>query len=82
MQLKYLDDFGRSMNPKEAFKYMSHQFHGKGSGKQKTEKQLKKVEEERKREAQSNLDSGQGSSMNSAVGATAKKNRQAGVRLA
>ena len=42
VQLKYVDDFGRSMNQKEAFKHLSHQFHGKGSGKQKTEKHLKK----------------------------------------
>ena len=81
-QLRYTDEFGRQMGPKEAFKHLSHQFHGKGSGKQKTEKHLKKIEEERKKEAQSNLDSGQGSNMNSAAGAAAKKNRQAGVRLA
>ena len=26
------------MDPKEAFRYLSHRFHGKGSGKRKTEK--------------------------------------------
>ena len=82
VQLKYVDEFGRSMNQKEAFKHLSHQFHGKGSGKQKTEKHLKKIEDEKKREAQSTLDSSQTTGMNNAVGATAKKNRQAGVRLA
>jgi len=82
VQLKYVDDFGRSMNQKEAFKHLSHQFHGKGSGKQKTEKHLKKIEDEKKREAQSALDSSQATGMNNAMGATAKKNRQAGVRLA
>ena len=82
VQLSYVDEFGRQMGPKEAFKQLSHQFHGKGSGKQKTEKHLKKIEEERKKDAQSNLDSGQGSNMSSAAGATAKKNKQAGVRLA
>ena len=80
--LSYTDEFGRQMGPKEAFKHLSHQFHGKGSGKQKTEKHLKKIEEEKKKEAQSNLDAGQGSNMSSAAGATAKKNKQAGVRLA
>ena len=82
VQLKYVDEFGRSMNQKEAFKHLSHQFHGKGSGKQKTEKHLKKIEDEKKREAMSTLDSSQATGMNSAMGATAKKNRQAGVRLA
>ena len=82
VQLKYVDDFGRSMNQKEAFKHLSHQFHGKGSGKQKTEKHLKKIEDDKKREAQSSLDASQATGMNNAMGATAKKNRQAGVRLA
>ena len=82
VQLKYVDEFGRSMNQKEAFKHLSHQFHGKGSGKQKTEKHLKKIEDDKKREAQSSLDASQATGMNNAMGATAKKNRQAGVRLA
>ncbi|KAL8646413.1 MAG: hypothetical protein Q9226_006869 [Calogaya cf. arnoldii] len=81
VQLKYFDDFGRPMNQKEAFKHMSHQFHGKGSGKQKTEKHLKKIEDSKRREAMSSLDASQATGMNSAMGATAKKNRQAGVRL-
>ncbi len=34
------------MNAKEAFRYLSHRFHGKGSGKKKTEKRMKKMEEE------------------------------------
>lgn len=82
IQLKYVDEFGRHMNQKEAFKHLSHQFHGKGSGKMKTEKHLKKIEEEKKREAMSALDSSQHTGMSNAMGATAKKNRQAGVRLA
>lgn len=82
VHLKYVDEFGRSMNQKEAFKHLSHQFHGKGSGKQKTEKHLKKIEDDKKREAQSSLDASQATGMNNAMGATAKKNRQAGVRLA
>jgi len=81
VQLKYTDEYGRSMNQKEAFKHLSHQFHGKGSGKMKTEKRLKKIEEEKKRESMSALDSSQHTGMNNAMGATARKNRQAGVRL-
>ncbi|KAL8717769.1 MAG: hypothetical protein Q9225_005016 [Loekoesia sp. 1 TL-2023] len=82
VELKYVDEFGRSMNQKEAFKHLSHQFHGKGSGKQKTEKHLKKIEDDKKREAMSSLDASQATGMNNAMGATAKKNRQAAVRLA
>ncbi|KAK5101850.1 hypothetical protein LTS08_004309 [Lithohypha guttulata] len=58
VQLKYVDDSGRVLNQKEAFKHLSHQFHGKGSGKQKTEKHIKKIEEEKRREATSILDTG------------------------
>lgn len=82
VELKYVDETGRSLDAKEAFKHLSHQFHGKGSGKQKTEKRIKKVEEEKKREAMSMLDSSQATGMNNAQGTTAKKNKQAGVRLA
>ncbi|KAL3257953.1 hypothetical protein ABHI18_006405 [Aspergillus niger] len=81
VQLKYVDEHGRAMNQKEAFKHLSHQFHGKGSGKMKTEKRLKKIEEEKKREAMSALDSSQHTGMNNAMGATARTHRQAGVRL-
>lgn len=81
VQLKYVDEHGRSMNQKEAFKHLSHQFHGKGSGKQKTEKHLKKIEDEKKREAMSALDASQATGMNNAMGTTAKRNKQAGVRL-
>jgi U4/U6.U5 tri-snRNP-associated protein 1 len=82
VELKYIDDHGRSMNQKEAFKHLSHQFHGKGSGKQKTEKYLKKIEDEKRRESQNTLDSSQMVGMSGAVGQQLKKQRQAGVRLA
>ncbi len=82
VQIKYVDENGRLMNQKEAFKHLSHQFHGKGSGKQKTEKYLKKLEEEKKRMAASVLDSSKATGMNNAAGAQSKKNKEAGVRLA
>ena len=76
VQLKYVDEHGRNMNQKEAFKNMSHAFHGKGSGKQKTERHLKKIEDEKKRESKSVLDSTvAGGGSNSAASATAKKNK-------
>jgi U4/U6.U5 tri-snRNP-associated protein 1 len=80
--LKYIDDFGRSMNQKEAFKHLSHQFHGKGSGKQKTEKMLKKIEDEKRQLAQSSLDGSQMGGMSGATAQQLKKQKQAGVRLA
>ena len=53
IHLEYRDDSGRILNQKEAYKHMSHQFHGKGPGKGKVEKQLKRDEEEKKMMAQS-----------------------------
>jgi len=46
VKLEYVDDHGRPIPPKEAFRALSHRFHGKGSGKKKTEKRMKKAEEE------------------------------------
>lgn len=51
VELKYHDEFGREMTPKEAWKSLSHRFHGKTSGRMKTEKRLKRIEEERKAKA-------------------------------
>ncbi|ORY87068.1 SART-1 protein [Protomyces lactucae-debilis] len=47
VELKYVDDFGRNMSQKEAFKHLSHQFHGKDSGSGKTAKKLAKIEKEK-----------------------------------
>lgn len=46
VKLDYVDESGRALSAKEAFRQLSHRFHGKGSGKKKTEKRSKKVEEE------------------------------------
>jgi U4/U6.U5 tri-snRNP-associated protein 1 len=82
VNIKYIDDTGRSMNTKEAFKHLSHKFHGKGSGKQKTEKHLKKIADEQRREAKSALDGSQMGGMSGAAAQQLKKKGQAGVRLA
>ncbi|KAH8903970.1 hypothetical protein BR93DRAFT_900754 [Coniochaeta sp. PMI_546] len=82
IELKYTDEHGRSLDQKEAFKLLSHQFHGKGSGKGKTDKMLKKIETEKRREAQSLLDASQNVGMSSAHAQQLKKRREAGVRLA
>lgn len=46
VKLEYIDDNNQKLTPKEAFRYLSHKFHGKGPGKNKVEKRLKKVEQE------------------------------------
>lgn len=46
VKLEYIDDEGHVLNSKEAFRYLSHKFHGKGPGKNKIEKRLKKVQQE------------------------------------
>lgn len=56
VHLEYTDDNGRIMKQTEAFRYMSHKFHGKTSGKTKTEKRMQKIEEERKLNMMSSTD--------------------------
>ncbi|EGN99241.1 hypothetical protein SERLA73DRAFT_108641 [Serpula lacrymans var. lacrymans S7.3] len=56
VNIVYYDEFGRALTPKEAWKALSHKFHGKGSGRMKTEKRLKKVAEEKKKEAMASGD--------------------------
>ncbi len=45
VKLEYVDEKGHRMNEKEAFRYLSHRFHGKGPGKKKTEKRMNKIKE-------------------------------------
>ncbi|KAK7752321.1 hypothetical protein SLS62_005657 [Diatrype stigma] len=82
VELKYHDEFGRNLDQKEAFKHLSHQFHGKGSGKGKTDKRLKKIDDEKRRLAESMLDASQNVGMSSATAQQTKKRKEAGVRLA
>jgi U4/U6.U5 tri-snRNP-associated protein 1 len=82
VELRYVDGDGRSLDAKEAFKELSHQFHGKGSGKGKTDKRLKKLAEEKRRMAQSMLDASQNVGMSTAASHQGKKRKEAGVRLA
>lgn len=46
VKLEYIDDEGHVLNSKEAFRYLSHKFHGKGPGKNKIEKRIKKTQQE------------------------------------
>ncbi|XP_014785654.1 U4/U6.U5 tri-snRNP-associated protein 1 [Octopus bimaculoides] len=56
VRLEYADDSGRLLNEKEAFRQLSHRFHGKGPGKKKTEKRMKKLEEEQLMKQMSSTD--------------------------
>ncbi|TPX41944.1 hypothetical protein SeMB42_g05340, partial [Synchytrium endobioticum] len=51
VEIKYHDEFGRIQTPKEAFKTLSYQFHGKRPGKQKTEKKLARIAQELREKA-------------------------------
>lgn len=70
VNIQYRDDSGRVLSTKEAYKHLSHQFHGKGPGKSRVEKQLKKDQEERKKLEKSIFGDGEG-----------KVGGSAGVRL-
>lgn len=56
VDLSYHDEHGRKLSLKEAWKALSHKFHGKGSGKMKIEKRLKKIADEKKKEAMASGD--------------------------
>jgi U4/U6.U5 tri-snRNP-associated protein 1 len=56
VKLEYVDEGGRRMNEKEAFRFLSHRFHGKGSGKKKTEKRARKQAEEELMKKMSSVD--------------------------
>ncbi|GLB40444.1 putative SART-1 family protein [Lyophyllum shimeji] len=75
VKIEYYDEFGRTLTPKEAWKALSHKFHGKGSGKMKTEKRLKKIAEEKKQAAMASGDTPL--SMNSAFQQRQQKTGQA-----
>ncbi|KAG6817334.1 hypothetical protein H0H87_009932 [Tephrocybe sp. NHM501043] len=75
VNIVYYDEFGRALTPKEAWKALSHKFHGKGSGKAKTEKRLKKIAEEQKQAAMTSGDTPL--SMNSAFQQRQQKAGQA-----
>ncbi|POS75943.1 U4/U6.U5 tri-snRNP-associated protein snu66 [Diaporthe helianthi] len=82
VELKYVDEQGRHLNQKEAFKELSHQFHGKTSGKGKTDKKLSKIGQEKSRIAKSIFDASSEAGISSATAQQTKKQKAAGVRLA
>lgn len=56
VKLEYIDDDGHILNSKEAFRYLSHKFHGKGPGKNKIEKRIKKSLQEQLMKKMSSTD--------------------------
>ncbi|KAL7418367.1 hypothetical protein Q5752_006825 [Cryptotrichosporon argae] len=56
IHIVYHDEFGREMTPKEAWKSLSHKFHGKTSGRMKAAKRIKKIEEEQKARSMASSD--------------------------
>jgi len=56
VRLDYLDEYGKKMTQKEAFRRLSYRFHGKEPGKNKQEKKIKKVGEEKRRKNMSEDD--------------------------
>ncbi|GIY28552.1 hypothetical protein CDAR_409551 [Caerostris darwini] len=56
VKLEYIDDNGRLLTAKEAFRYLSHKFHGKGPGKNKVDKRMKKLEQDTRLKQMSSTD--------------------------
>lgn len=56
IRIERTDEFGRILTPKEAFRIISHKFHGKGPGKMKQEKRMKQYHEELKLKQMKNSD--------------------------
>jgi len=56
ISLAHLDENGRQMTPKEAFRVLSHKFHGKKPGKNKQEKKLRQFQEEQRKRGMSSTD--------------------------
>ncbi|KAJ8753654.1 hypothetical protein K2173_026330 [Erythroxylum novogranatense] len=56
IRIERTDEFGRILTPKEAFRQLSHKFHGKGPGKMKQEKRMKQYLEELKLKQMKNTD--------------------------
>ncbi|KAG8180023.1 hypothetical protein JTE90_026627 [Oedothorax gibbosus] len=56
VKLEYIDDSGRLLTSKEAFRYLSHKFHGKGPGKNKVDKRMKKLDQDQRLKQMSSTD--------------------------
>ncbi|KAI8927979.1 SART-1 family-domain-containing protein [Entophlyctis helioformis] len=79
VDLKYHDEYGRELSTKEAWVQLTHRFHGIHSGKNKTEKKLRKIEEEQRFKQMSSADTPLG--MASALSERTRTMGQAHVTL-
>lgn len=73
VNIEYHDESGAVLSTKEAYKHLSHQFHGNASGKKRVEKQLKKREEQLKQESKTIF--------NNDDRASSSKKQKPGIRL-
>lgn len=73
VNIEYHDESGVVLSTKEAYKHLSHQFHGNASGKKRIEKQLKKREEQLKQESKTIFNNDDGTS--------SSKKQKPGIRL-
>lgn len=72
VKLEYKDAEGNILSTKDAYKYLSHQFHGNSISNRKKEKQIQRREEELEKERRSIFDN---------TDSSAKKQSSAGLRL-
>ncbi|GFY80530.1 SART-1 family [Actinidia rufa] len=56
IRIERTDEYGRILTPKEAFRLLSHKFHGKGPGKMKQEKRIRQYQEDLKIKQMNNSD--------------------------
>ncbi|CAG2120401.1 unnamed protein product [Medioppia subpectinata] len=56
IKLDYVDEKGRVLDQKEAFRHLSHKFHGKGPSKNKIDKRMKKKDQQSKLRQMSSTD--------------------------
>lgn len=56
IRIERTDEYGRILTPREAFRILSHKFHGKGPGKMKQEKRMRQYMEELKIKQMKNAD--------------------------
>ncbi|XP_071690595.1 SART-1 family protein DOT2-like [Rutidosis leptorrhynchoides] len=56
IRIERTDEYGRILTPKEAYRLLSHRFHGKGPGKRKQEKRRRQYDKELKVKQMNNSD--------------------------
>ncbi|OLL22145.1 U4/U6.U5 tri-snRNP-associated protein snu66 [Neolecta irregularis DAH-3] len=79
LELAYVDGFGRRLEGKAAFKYFSHQFHGKDSGKAKTARQLQRMADTSRSARMAATD--QPGGIGASLAVRQKKTGEAGMRV-